>query len=912
MIVERLHVAGFRRFAEPFEFRPNSRFTVLSAPNGTGKSTLLDALYFGLLERHTVTGEAAKQRFKSLGRDLTPVIEIDFAVAGVRYRLRKVFLANTKSAMLRRFESGHYVAVKDGVAADDFVRELLSAEASGRGAIDADKHLGFAHVLWSPARASFVDVPDSVNDHIRSMLGGSAMSITDGERAVQDLVTDRYYHYFTKDGRLTKAAGSANIPLLQERLNAARDTETAAREHYLRLEGLAMDSSDRQAEAERMKLIRDTLRTEILTARGRVTRYGERKTAAERAARIEGEARAPYERISATIASIDEARRERAALARSRAQTLDELESSLATSRTLSERTVIARRASEDAKAALTEVQRRAGSVSAAQTYIDVSSELDRLTFLRSEYEKATAQLATLSSELGAIVAPTRGELESLQAVSAQVAALADVIATSALAIEIDADADIMVNIIAAAVTGPIAIAGGASATITAADENIIIEIPGLGRIRARGTDGAAAARTSLDSLTRKLDDARVRYGTSVISELADRTERVVDLQRTIRQVQIDARQLLAGRSVDDVNASLAAALQRVTEFIADRPQWETAPPDAGAMRAQFDADLQHVADVAAATQLEHTALEEPKAELDLLIAGLRAKCAVLDASQESLASRLHNLESDEYDDVTRGQRAQKLAIEWGLAKAQSIDAVEKLGEFVENPQNELDRLIDAEHHAGQAYEAALGDARKFEALLETQANLGTYAKLSAAEEHVALCEAALFETNAQAQAVACLHDAFARVQAGRVASVIEPVTKAANRYLTRIAGVTVGAVDITRGLAPSGMIESRSGLRLAIDGTLSSGEKEQIYLATRLALADVLARGRGRQLFVVDDAVTATDPSRLRRFVGLLEELSHTQLQVIVTTADRSRYLGITGAQHIDLGEALLGDSAA
>jgi uncharacterized protein YhaN len=86
----------------------------------------------------------------------------------------------------------------------------------------------------------------------------------------------------------------------------------------------------------------------------------------------------------------------------------------------------------------------------------------------------------------------------------------------------------------------------------------------------------------------------------------------------------------------------------------------------------------------------------------------------------------------------------------------------------------------------------------------------------------------------------------------------------------------------------------------------------EQIYLATSLALAEVMAKARDRQLFVVDDALTAADPNRLRRFVGILEGLSRERLQVVVTTADPLRYLGIAGAKHIDLAKALLSDLAA
>ena len=84
----------------------------------------------------------------------------------------------------------------------------------------------------------------------------------------------------------------------------------------------------------------------------------------------------------------------------------------------------------------------------------------------------------------------------------------------------------------------------------------------------------------------------------------------------------------------------------------------------------------------------------------------------------------------------------------------------------------------------------------------------------------------------------------------------------------------------------------------------VSGGEREQIYLATRLALADVLARGE-RQLVVLDDVLTATDSGRLARVMGILEEAAQ-RLQVLVLTCHPERYRGLEGANFIDL-EAII-----
>jgi uncharacterized protein YhaN len=85
-----------------------------------------------------------------------------------------------------------------------------------------------------------------------------------------------------------------------------------------------------------------------------------------------------------------------------------------------------------------------------------------------------------------------------------------------------------------------------------------------------------------------------------------------------------------------------------------------------------------------------------------------------------------------------------------------------------------------------------------------------------------------------------------------------------------------------------------------------SGGEREQIYLAARLALAEVLAKDE-RQLVVLDDVLTATDAGRLARVMAILEEAAQ-RLQILVLTCDPERYRGLEAANFIDLETILRG----
>jgi uncharacterized protein YhaN len=80
----------------------------------------------------------------------------------------------------------------------------------------------------------------------------------------------------------------------------------------------------------------------------------------------------------------------------------------------------------------------------------------------------------------------------------------------------------------------------------------------------------------------------------------------------------------------------------------------------------------------------------------------------------------------------------------------------------------------------------------------------------------------------------------------------------------------------------------------------LSGGEQEQLYLATRLALAEVLGREE-RQLVVLDDVLTATDAGRLAKVMNVLEEASQ-RLQILILTCHPERYRGLKRSAFFDL----------
>jgi len=88
---------------------------------------------------------------------------------------------------------------------------------------------------------------------------------------------------------------------------------------------------------------------------------------------------------------------------------------------------------------------------------------------------------------------------------------------------------------------------------------------------------------------------------------------------------------------------------------------------------------------------------------------------------------------------------------------------------------------------------------------------------------------------------------------------------------LERISGRPLARVQLGDGMALESVQPHGCNANAPVD-QMSAGEQEQIYFATRLALAEVLAE-KERQVLVLDDPLVNTDTERLARVLELIAE---------------------------------------
>lgn len=198
----------------------------------------------------------------------------------------------------------------------------------------------------------------------------------------------------------------------------------------------------------------------------------------------------------------------------------------------------------------------------------------------------------------------------------------------------------------------------------------------------------------------------------------------------------------------------------------------------------------------------------------------------------------------------------------------------DRLGRELELARTELRR----------ASEQAIED----QAVLRRAMSAAPYQKLTEAEERVRTLEQEYQEELAKADAVRLLWETIEQCKQEALAGLTGPVEQEAGAILGFLTGRRDAALSVSDGFQPVAMAD------FAID-ELSAGETEQVYFATRLALAAQFAREE-RQLVVLDDVLTATDADRLARALDLIRQRSD-RLQFLILTCHPERFAELRDA---------------
>jgi ABC-type Mn2+/Zn2+ transport system ATPase subunit len=864
-------------------FEPASP-NLLEGLNGAGKSTLLEAVQRCLAEGHNTAGAAA-QEMRPRETALTPSIAVVFGHAGNTFRISKTFLDFPKAQLERMRPDGKFEGIAFGKKADEQVREMLRSQAS-KAKENPGERLGLFSVLCSTQGKQ--ELPALTGDalaDIREMLGSQVF----GPRGVafEKAVSKKYSSVWTpggkpKKGKLTdvrSALYTAREDLIQclvamQRVGAlelsARNQrslhqQTAARLHIAQGEHRALAAVAQQVE---------DLRTRRVPAESRV------QTAIAKYDHM----RAEIERI------IDTGKKKRTCEDARPGLEKGDADARLALDTCVQELTG-AQAAWEASSATNLEFEQLEQRAERGTEFTASSRNLSTLRDRVRGAQAADGRRLELESRLVSLNAPDPMAWRAIQAAAREFDQASVRVESLQLRIGIAAECDLTAEIVAGEPAGLTRLAAGETA-VARGDGHLKIRLPGIAILDISGPSGDAAQWRSRQKESESLLGRLLKpFGVASWEDLAGRMQQREALSSEFALAKAEYAAALGRDDLNQLQDLSRELTAQCAAILLVEPSWRQHLPDLAALKAaanKMKAESDGRRTVATMKWQMANSRRSDAERAAALAESARA------ANETALADARSDLAALEADGKTVSERQQELngrRREWEGASVALTEIDAALGPLpVDAPEAALAKQqgISALELEIQCVREAY---RQYEAVASALLRQGPYCGMTSAEERVHQLEADEAAESRRLEAILRLRNVVEAARAKVLAGISEPVEERATALLERIVGrpfarVRLGDTMSLKSVRPEGCSASA-----AIE-QMSSGEREQIYFATRLALADVLATDE-RQVVVLDDPLVDTDADRLSRALELIDERSD-RLQFVILSCHPERYLGL------------------
>mgnify|MGYP006266390069 CR=1 FL=1 len=879
MYIRRVAVRDWRGLeeAELDDLAPG--LNLISGPNESGKSRLVQALWYGLFESSKGSAQNKKDLASWGTGSRKPQVSVDFELGGEPWTVEKVFLAAGTNTTLRSAARERLI----GEAAEARLRALLSVgEPTNRGLRREDA--GIWPLLWvdqlQSAEAPTREAGDDARHRLHDRLTAEVGEVAAGERgqALLQRAKERRDRYYTA-GR-----GDETGPLKAARAHL-ESCEAKLAEARARRDAVASDADALQVAQESERDLAERLRiAEAKLAEAR-KQLGQARTARDQLKDAERQKDAAQQRRDDAVRRREERAQAEAALAERDAAVqaaraaLDEAHAALAQHEAgVAEMTQAATQAEAQAKAArdaledLRTAERRA---SARAKLADLRTRLKDAREIDAAIRNATRALA----ELPNVSTQDVQALQTLQDRRNRARAALD-------------GASVRVTL---QPVRPLTVDGEAlpagEPRVWTVDDDRSFAIEGVGELRiAPGGGELARLRDALRDAEAALA-GRLQALEVPSLDAARSTERTRDdLQRT----RATERQRLAREAPDGLpalEAEVAAQEQQLgLEPGAVLPEVAPVAPDA--MESAQAADVAAREAVERARQRRDAAVERrqqagtghatAKTRLEVAAkeqAAQRERLAALPAAGV-LAQACTDAERQLADCIAKAEAAQRAFEAAGGDDAEAdVERREKGAAQLREARNRRDREIGVLEDRLRA----VGEEGRHEHVQDLEAETGQ-------------ARADLARIEAEAQSARRLHQVLADAARAARKRLAGPVVKRIGPYLRELFPGTEVWLDETMSL---------QGLRAGTRGeepfdALSGGAREQLSLLVRIGLAEVLGVDESWPL-VLDDALVNTDPDRIQSMQRLLFRASK-QMQLLLFTCHGRHYDALGVDRHVEL----------
>lgn len=867
------------------------RMTLICGPNESGKSTLAEAIHRALFLKAKTSGEPLEAMRSVWGEP--PQVDLVCSFGQTRCRIQKTFKGVSGKCLL----TVEGEPALTGEPAEARLAELLGVDGpiDGRGGM---KKLDSRWVhLWVWQGTSGSDPADSAMEQNAALLrrlqaqGGSAVMQSELDTQVLKEIRRRVDGTFVTAGNRYKA--DSDVARAEVELNGTR-VECEEKQQTL---AALQDAANRYLAA-----------AEMIAAKQRAVHEAEvqRRTVLANLKRA-GEIERSIEPLNRRIAELDNEieRLEKVAKdlmeLRNRRQSIQsELAPLEATCRTLASEEEVccqalrdAERTRDDARQALAAAKCGDNAWAEQVTALERAQEAVRLEELlvgvrgkREARDKVMADLAALPSVSDKNLSSLRKVERERETAQVQLDALG-------------ARIEVVEATEAVLVDGQ-KVGAGLTRTIT---DDADIRVGSLARLRIRPGQATnlAEARQSLQKAEAKRRESLANLGVATIEEAAAVSERRVQLDGRLEVLKAE----LAAMGDDTIEAQVSLARQAKAE--ADTRAVRLAqqagiklPTDLDEARRRREEAERNSEEAEQEEKRSHTAFESARErckQAEEHVAAARVKAAELETRRQETATRIATLEdvhgSDEVRTRTRMDRQDVRQRTGQEVDVLRTDLTALQPEALKSDEQRLNTAMDSAQrtiHTAEQEQAAVRERMRLHGTTDPHADLElSRARLERAQMRFR-------ELDTQAKAIQHLTDLAETAQQRMAQQFTRPLAEAVQGYLECIFGV--GTSLGLEWKADAGKFSTlaanreRQGLGTFPFAALSGGAREQVGVAMRLAMAQVLASGHDNCLpIVLDDAFTNSDPERVGLLHRMLYRAAEQGLQVIVLTSNPEHY---------------------
>ncbi|MCA9427727.1 MAG: hypothetical protein KC994_21795, partial [Candidatus Omnitrophica bacterium] len=720
---------------------------------------------------------------------------------------------------------------------------------------------------------------DLVED-IRSALGAQFSST--GEGPHQKRIEELYQQYFTTGGKLKTGKAAPDLANLRVDLEQAKNIRTESIRNQEQFDETARAVEDLRARRAQARREAESISAQLQTAREKAKAYrtllSEKENQQEKAKSAEVTYHALTERIeniAHTKKSLDEMEKK---LVRFKEE-IPEREKEVQVRET---EAVAAKAKLEDIRNGRKNVDLAAERADRARVYTETSESLKRLEATLEQIAQLRESLTELRSESARLVAPDSNQLRQIREALRKIDEMNVRIDASLINLQMVPEGESQIQILEGEETGEKNLSAGVPFEAKGSPE-VVVDIQGFGRIRARGPIGSIEDfRRGKSDAEKNLAEITQPFGTANLRDLEQLSEVKDQADKKIAEKKVRLSALLSGKPYDSLEEErnrLSAILQNILKT---EPTWEKKPPNYDTLHEEADRTKREFIQQVEAAEAERDTKQSALSAASSQKNSLSEKYEETEQQIVTLKSRLEELAKDGLTEGEREKQKRQAALSWEASKEKLSQTEEALSQFEGSPIDLVEKLEQQIQAADQAATHALEKEKEQEGRLQQLSAAGTYTALAESEERVAELERRIEEETLKVGAIHLLYNTMREFHNEAMDAVLKPVASLSSRNLERIAGTRFGKLQLGETFEPKALFPKILDSEIPLEH-LSGGETEQVYLVTRLALAETLAKEQ-RQMVVLDDILTATDTGRLARIMTLLEEAAD-RLQILILT---------------------------